>query len=57
MSDSGMTHVGDGFSLIALFGYFFASLPAVALAFTIIWTAMRIYESYLNIKKLRKETK
>lgn len=55
--DSVMVHVGDGLSLAALFGYFAFALPMVAVLFTIIWTAMRIYESFLNIKKLRKEMK
>lgn len=57
LSDSAMTQVGDGLSLTILFGYFVAGLPMVAVLFTVIWTGMRIYESYLNIKKLRRDTK
>lgn len=55
--ESVMTHVGDAVSLTMLFGYLVSIMPTVALLFTIVWTGLRIYESYLNIKKLRKEGK
>lgn len=30
-------------------------LPAIASLLTIIWVGLRIYETYLNIKKLRND--
>lgn len=44
-NESDMTHVGDTFSLTILIGYFLAGLPTVALLLTVIWTALRIYET------------
>lgn len=38
-------HIGDVLSLGVLIGYFFAALPAVATLLTVIWTAIRIYET------------
>lgn len=40
-----MNTVGDTLSISVLVGYFFAYLPAVATIMTIIWTAIRIYET------------
>lgn len=45
MTSENVAHIGDGFSLSILFGYFFAGLPTVALILTVIWTAIRIYET------------
>ena len=38
-------HVLDGLSLVTVLGTLVDILPAVAAAFTIIWTAIRIYET------------
>lgn len=54
-SESVMTSMGDVFSLSVLLGYFLAGLPTIALLLTISWTVIRIYESYLNVRKLRRE--
>lgn len=46
MNDSEIvTHFGDALSLTTLFGYFLAGLPTIALLLTVIWTALRIYET------------
>lgn len=37
--------VGDVVSLSVLLGYFLAGLPVLATVLTIIWTALRIYET------------
>jgi len=41
----GTKHVLDGLSLVTVLGTLVDILPAVAAAFTIIWTAIRIYET------------
>ena len=41
----GSKHVLDGLSLVTVLGTLVDILPAVAAAFTIIWTAIRIYET------------
>lgn len=41
----GTKHVLDGLSLITVIGALVDILPAVAAAFTIVWTAIRIYET------------
>ena len=43
--NEGTKHVLDGLSLITVLGTLVDILPAVAAAFTIIWTAIRIYET------------
>ena len=41
----GSKHVLDGLSLITVLGTLADMLPAVAAVFTIVWTAIRIYET------------
>ena len=41
----GTKHVLDGLSLVTVLGTLVDILPAVAAAFTIVWTAIRIYET------------
>lgn len=41
----GAKHVLDGLSLVTVLGTLVDILPAIAAAFTIIWTAIRIYET------------
>lgn len=41
----GLKHAVDGLSIITLLGSLFAMLPAVASVLTIVWTAIRIYET------------
>lgn len=41
----GSKHVLDGLSLVTVLGTLVDILPAIAAAFTIIWTAIRIYET------------
>ena len=41
----GTKHVLDGLSLITVIGALVDILPAIAAAFTIVWTAIRIYET------------
>lgn len=43
--DEGVKHVVDGLSLVTVLGTLVDILPAVAAVFTIIWTAIRIYET------------
>lgn len=38
-------HVLDGLSLVTVLGALVELLPAVAALFTIVWTAIRIYET------------
>ena len=38
-------HILDGLSLVTVLGPLVDILPAIAAAFTIIWTAIRIYET------------
>ena len=38
-------HVIDGLSLVTVLGALVELLPAVAALFTIVWTAIRIYET------------
>ena len=41
----GIKHVVDGLSLITVLGTLVDMLPSVAALFTIVWTAIRIYET------------
>jgi len=43
--DEGVKHVVDGLSLVTVLGTLVDFLPAVAAVFTIVWTAIRIYET------------
>ena len=38
-------HVVDGLSICSAVGTFFGYIPSIAALFTIIWTALRIYET------------
>ena len=41
----GIKHVVDGLSLITVLGTLVDMLPSIAALFTIVWTAIRIYET------------
>jgi hypothetical protein len=41
----GAKHVLDGLSLVTVLGTLADMLPAIAAVFTIVWTAIRIYET------------
>jgi hypothetical protein len=43
--DEATKHVIDGLSLVTVLGTLVDFLPAIAAVFTIIWTAIRIYET------------
>lgn len=45
----------DGLSLGTLIGTFLGWLPHVAAILSIVWVSLRIYESVLTIKKLKKD--
>jgi hypothetical protein len=40
-----MKHVGDGVSVLVVAGALASVLPPIAAFFTIVWTAIRIYET------------
>lgn len=48
-------HVVDALSLVTVVGTLVELLPAVAALFTIVWTAIRIYETDTVQKLLGKE--
>jgi len=48
-------HVVDALSLVTVIGTLVQLLPAVAALFTIVWTAIRIYETDTVQKLLGKE--
>jgi hypothetical protein len=48
-------HVVDALSLVTVVGTLVQLLPAVAALFTIVWTAIRIYETATVQKLLGKE--
>ena len=48
-------HVVDALSLVTVVGTLVQLLPAVAALFTIVWTAIRIYETDTVQKLLGKE--
>lgn len=48
-------HVVDALSLVTVVGTLIELLPAVAALFTIVWTAIRIYETDTVQKLLGKE--
>lgn len=50
-------HVIDGLSVATAIGTLTKMLPAVAAAFTILWTGIRIYESATVQKLLGKDKK
>jgi hypothetical protein len=48
-------HVVDALSLVTVIGTLVQLLPAIAALFTIVWTAIRIYETATVQKLLGKE--
>jgi hypothetical protein len=52
--DEGIKHIVDGLSLVTVLGTLVNILPAVAAVFTIVWTAIRIYETATVQKWLGK---
>lgn len=47
-------HVGDAISIGWLAAVFFANLPSITALLVLIWTIMRLYETWLSIRqKLR----
>jgi hypothetical protein len=53
--NEGTKHFLDGLSLITVLGTLMSWLPAVAALLSIIWTALRIYESKTVQKLLGKK--
>ena len=51
----GIKHLGDVLSITALLGSLIAVLPAVASLLTILWTAIRIYETQTVQRILNRE--
>ena len=43
--DEGIKHAVDALSLVTVIGTLVDMLPSVAALFTIVWTAIRIYET------------
>lgn len=43
--DEATKHIVDGLSLVTVLGTLVDVLPAIAAVFTIVWTAIRIYET------------
>lgn len=56
MSIDNTKHVVDGLSLGTAVGTFFGYLPSIAALLTIVWTAIRIYETRTVQRLLGKET-
>lgn len=50
-------HSADAASVGGLVLVFADVLPTIVLVVTLIWTLMRMYESYVNIKLKRKKLK
>ena len=48
-------HVGDIMSLSALVGVILNYLPAATAFLTFVWVALRVYESVLSIRRLRRD--
>ena len=47
-------HIVDGASIVTVMGTLMQWLPAVAAVFSIVWTAIRIYETKTVQKLLKK---
>jgi len=43
--DESVKHIVDGVSIVATVGTLIEMLPAIAALFTIVWTAIRIFET------------
>jgi hypothetical protein len=50
-------HIGDGISILTVAGTLMHYLPAVAAILTIIWTAIRIYETDTVQNLLKRKPK
>lgn len=46
---------GDISSIAVIVATFLGYLPVIAAGASLIWTVMRIYETYLSIKRLKKK--
>ena len=53
--DEASKHIIDALSLITVLGTLIDMLPAIAAVFTIVWTAIRIYETKTVQGWIRKE--
>ena len=53
--DEASKHIIDAVSLVTVIGTLIDMLPSVAAVFTIVWTAIRIYETKTVQGWLRKE--
>lgn len=53
--DEASKHVIDALSLITVIGTLVDMLPSIAAVFTIVWTAIRIYETSTVQRFLRKK--
>ena len=53
--DEGIKHIVDGLSVVTVLGTLVDVLPAIAALFTIVWTAIRIYETDTVQKILGKQ--
>ena len=53
--DEASKHIIDALSLVTVIGTLIDMLPSVAAVFTIVWTAIRIYETKTVQGWLRKE--
>ena len=53
--DEATKHIIDGLSLVTVLGTLVDILPAIAAVFTILWTAIRIYETRTVQKWMGRE--
>lgn len=53
--DEAVKHVVDALSLVTVIGTLVDMLPSIAAVFTIVWTAIRIYETKTVQNWFRKE--
>jgi len=53
--DEASKHIIDALSLVTVIGTLIDMLPSVAAVFTIVWTAIRIYETKTVQGWIRKE--
>ena len=47
----------DGAAFLAVIGWLSGWLPAIATLFTVVWTGMRCYEAWLDIKLKMKRNR
>ncbi|WP_336981594.1 hypothetical protein [Altererythrobacter fulvus] len=48
-------HVGDALSVGWLVAVFLANLPSITAVLVLIWTVMRLYETWLSIRQKLRE--